>query len=201
MKDKLVGQTTAVLTGGFLAVQSERETRTFILAISLLLIIGIMFIWKPLDFFGKASKPEAVLLACGLLTGFLYGMTVENSLASPLVIERIEIQGRLSDWRIDDKIGQGTFILEDVYPGTKEHLEKKYHFRVYPEEDGVYMKGWDRVKPGDTISVTARLEHPKPPGTEGEFDLPLYYAVRGLGGTITAFGEAKVLEEGVPGFT
>ncbi len=201
MKDKLVSQAIAVLTGGLLAVQSEKEARIFILAICLLLVIGIVVIWKPLDFFGRASKPEAVLLTCGLLTGFLYGMPAENNIASPLLIERIEIQGRLSDWRINDKTGQGIFILEDVYPGTEERLGEKYSFRVYPEEDGVYMKGWDRVKPGDTILVTARLEHPKPPGTEGGFDLPLYYAVRGLSGTITAFGEADVLEEGVPGFT
>jgi competence protein ComEC len=49
------------------------------------------------------------------------------------------------------------------------------------------------------LRLTGKLEHPQSPGTAGEFDLPLYNAVRGLSGNFTARGEAVVLAPGKPG--
>lgn len=76
--------------------------------------------------------------------------------------------------------------------------EKEYRLKVYPNSEGVLLEGWENVRPGDVLRFTAKLEHPKPPGTPGQFDLPLYYAVRGLSGGLTSQGAAEIVTPGTP---
>lgn len=210
MKDKLVRLTTAVLSGGFIVVHTSREVRIFILAFFILLLVRLWFFWKPQDFLGRVYRPEVLLLACSIICGYLYGMTAEKLFTSPLIIEEIEVEGKLTDWMIDDLAGRGIFTVQGVTDATKvkrmaevtegSEVEpgRKYMVRVYPDNRGIFKEEWNRVKPGDRLRISGRLEHPKPPGTAGEFDLQLYNAARGLSGTITARGKVTLLEEGVP---
>lgn len=85
--------------------------------------------------------------------------------------------------------------------GPKEQVqydfeEKSYRLKVYPNLEGELPQGWENVQPGDVLRFKAKLEHPKPPGTPGQFDLPLYYAVRGLSGGLTAQGAAEIISPG-----
>lgn len=234
MKDKLIRLTIAVISGGFIAVYSPREARIIILAFFILLLARLWLLWKPKDFLGRFSKPEVLILVCSIVIGYLYGMTGDRLIASPLLIGKIEVEGKLKDWVIDDSGGRGTFIVQNVLKlttgveatktteltETTELAEttgalkkltatemtetlagRKYSLRVYPDKGGVLREGWDKVKPGDRLRLGGRLEHPKPPGSAGEFHFPLYNAVRGLSGTISARGEVLLLEEGTPGIT
>lgn len=76
--------------------------------------------------------------------------------------------------------------------------DKEYRLKVYPNSEGEPLEGWEKVQPGDVLRFTAKLEQPKPPGTPGQFDLPLYYAVRGLSGGLTAQGTAEIVTPGSP---
>lgn len=231
MKDKLSRFIAALLIGGFLAVYSPQEVRIIFLAFFLLLLFRLWFWWKPKDFVGRLSRPEILLLVCSLAVGYVYGLSAEKSLAEALVIEEVQIEGRLKDWVQNESSGQGILLIRkaEVIKKTLELQEKrepqelrevqkqqglgdaqegqeqqgglgaKYALRVYRDKSGFFPEGWETVKPGDLIRITGRLEHPKPPGTKGEFDYPLYNAVRGLSGTLTARGEVQILAEGNPG--
>lgn len=199
MKDKLMWQAAAVLLGGFTAVQCKHEFRIWVLAFFILLLCRLRVLWKPKDFCGRLYKPEIFLLACGVVIGYFYGMTADKALAPPLVIQEITLEGELREWSIAGNTGSGFFIVEDTGKNTIYPLGRKYAIRVYADATGHFSPGWELGTPGDRIRVTGKLEHPKPPGTAGEFDLPLYNAVRGISGTVTAKGEVIILEEGVPG--
>lgn len=192
MNDRLLRLAAAVITGGFITVNLDRDVRIFLAAFFLLLLLRIWFLWKPSDFVGRYVRPEVILLACSVLAGALYGFTGDRLLAEPLVIEEIQLEGKLTDWVSGDIGGRGVFRTE---------AGLKYTLRVYPDYSGEWKKGWREVQPGDLITFTGRLEHPRPPGTEGELDLPVYNAVRGLEGTVTARSELMVLAEGEPGIT
>ncbi|HHV65125.1 MAG TPA: DNA internalization-related competence protein ComEC/Rec2 [Peptococcaceae bacterium] len=206
MKDKLSKLLAALLLGGFLAVYSHSEVRILILAFFLLLLFRLWRWWKPQDFVGRLIRPEILLLACSLVVGYVYGLNAEKSLAEPLVIEEITIKGLLQDWVRDQSSGRGVLAIEELQGrlggqserGGQVGLGAKYTLRVY-QKNGLLPAGWESVRPGDLIRITGRLEHPKPPGTPGEFDLPLYNAVRGLSGTITTREEVQVLAKGNPG--
>jgi len=196
MRDKLIRQALAVIIGGVLAVYCGQGVRMWILAFFVLLLGGLYLWWKPHDFLGRLVKPEVIMLFCSIIIGFFYGMSAEK-LSEPLVIKEVQLEGRLSDWILDDSGGRGIIILDRDQLETEYPLGKKYSFRVYPDSQGVLKDEWKLVQAGDKIRVTGKLEHPQAPGTEGEFDLPLYNAVRGLSGTITTSGEAVILERGV----
>jgi competence protein ComEC len=205
MKDKMTRPAIAVILGGFLAVYSPHEVRIFILAFLLLLLARCGLFWHPKDFFGRICKPEIILLVCSIVIGYFYGLTAERMIAPPLVIERIELEVKLTNWIIDDNVGRGTLKVQQIIKMNEEtrvkadQLGKKYALRVYPDAEGQFKGGWKGVKPGDLLRLTGKLEHPQSPGTAGEFDLPLYNAVRGLSGNFTARGEAVVLAPGKPG--
>jgi len=199
MKDKLMWQAAAVLLGGFTAVHCKYEVRIWVLAFFILLLCRLRLLWEPKDFCGRLYKPEIFLLACSMIIGYFYGMTADKALAPPLVIQEITLEGELGEWTITENTGSGFFIVEDTGNNKIYPLGRKYAIRVYADGAGHLPPGWESGTPGDRIRVTGKLEHPKPPGTAGEFDLPLYNAVRGLSGTVTAKGEVIVLEKGVPG--
>lgn len=218
MNDKLTRQTSAVLIGGFIAVHNPPDARILILVFFILLLVRCCFLWKPADFYGKIMRPEVLLLIFGIIVGYTYGLTADKALAEPVRIENIQLEGTLADWTINDIQARGVFVIRKVYKpagfqgfidkAEKEEISlqdvnsklgKKYSLRVYADNNGAFQEGWDIVKPGDLIRFSGTLEHPKPPGTPGEFDFPLYNAVRGLSGSISARGEAFLLEEGKPG--
>lgn len=222
MKDHLIRPAIAVLLGGFIAVCVPREVRIFILAFFLLLLFRLWFLWKPRDFFGRMVRPEVLLLAVGVVSGFLYGMTGDKLIAPSLTIGKIQLEGKISDWKQDKTVARGEIVIErvlgspeaqiveegtgsiekiEIGDGTESFGNRKYSLRVYPDSQENYPEGWDQVKPGDQIRINGKLEHPKPPGTAGEFDLALYNAVRGLRGSITAKGEAFLLVQGIPGIS
>ena len=200
MKDKSVLISSAILAGGLFSVHSNVEVRILVLAFILLIIIHFWFFWKPLDFYGRLSKPEIMMLMCALLVGFLYGFTAERSIPSPLIEDRIKVEGRLTDWTTEERSARGIIVLDTVVSEKQisAQIGRKYNLRVYADSKGNLSESWSGVKPGDKLSFTAKLEHPQPPGTEGEFDLPLYNAVRGLSGSLTARGGAEVVEKGSP---
>lgn len=201
MKDIFVRQVLAVLAGGFISVCGSKDARVWMLLFCVVLLAGTVFVWKPGDFAGRTYKPEVILLSCSLFVGFLYGIPAENRIATPLVIENVAIEARLIDWSLDKEASQGQIIL--AYAGQNADLlsGKKYNLRAYPNDQGNYTEGWDTIRPGDLITLTGRLEQPKAPGTDGEFNLQLYNAVRGISGTITAKGKVQIVEAGTPGFT
>ena len=202
MKDKLVRQSAAVLVGGTLSVWTQMEVRISILAFFLVLIIGLWFFWKPIDFYGRMCRPEVLLIICGLIVGFVYGFQEEKKIPPPMLIDSIKIEGRLTDWIVQESVARGIIKLERaIYSGEEpipEKLGKRYSIRVYPDSTGIIQESWLSIKPGDKIGFSAKLEHPKAPGTIGGFDLPLYNTVRGLSGTVTAQGEVALLEKGLP---
>lgn len=203
MKDKLVWQVSAVVVGGALGIGTDMEVRILILAFFLMLLIRLWFLWKPIDFYGRLRRPEVLLLICGLVIGFLYGFHEEKNLPSPVIIESIKVEGRLTDWVLEERTARGMIKLDSAVIATADNnmiegLGKKYTVRLYPDSKGIFEEIWLNIKPGDRITFVAKLEHPKPPGTVGEFDLPLYNAVRGLSGAVTVRGEVRLLEQGVP---
>ncbi|RNC29918.1 MAG: ComE operon protein 3 [Candidatus Dichloromethanomonas elyunquensis] len=198
MKDPLLRRAAAVVCGGFIAVQPKQEVRIWILAFLVLLFIRLWFLWKPSDFWGKMYKPEISFLAAGILIGFIYGMTAERIIAPPLLIQEIELEGKLEQWKMDQAEAEGVILLENT-PQYAEGLGQKYAIYVFADSKGQFHQGWDIVEQGDRIRFAGRLEQPQEPGTEGQFNLPLYNAVRGLSGSITAKGNAILLNKGVPG--
>ena len=200
MKDKQEWISSAVLVGGSLSVHSAVEVRIWVLALLILEMIRLWFFWKPVDFYGRFTKPGIILLLGALLVGFLYGTTTYKSMPSPLVADGIKVEGKLRDWVVEEGAARGIIYLENVFAEkqTAAEIGRKYNLRVYAENSGNLSESWLNINPGDRINFMAKLEHPQPPGTLGQFDLPLYNAVRGLSGSITARGEVKLLEEGNP---
>ncbi|NLI92418.1 MAG: DNA internalization-related competence protein ComEC/Rec2 [Peptococcaceae bacterium] len=199
MKDQFMRHAAAILLGGFIAVQIKQEVRIWILAFFVLLLIRV-FYWKPADFWGRMNKPEIFLLSAAILIGFFYGMTAERIIAGPLIIQETVLQGKIEDWSIDHTVAKGIILLQNdkqIHKG----LGERYSIRVYTDSRGTFGQGWEVVKPGDRIRFAGRLEQPKGPGTAGEFDVPLYNAVRGLSGLVTAKSEVTVLEKGEPGIS
>ncbi|NLP43354.1 MAG: DNA internalization-related competence protein ComEC/Rec2 [Peptococcaceae bacterium] len=214
MKDRLARPAVAILCGGWAAVWTSLEVRLFLLAFFALMLFRLWLIWKPEDFYGRIVKPEILLLIAGVIAGFIYGMPADKYIAEPLNLTNIEAEGKLIHWQIDQDLLRGTFEIQNLKLATekaKDTVEsqisaadfsgKKYILRVYPNSEGHWAQGWLKVKPGDTLKLSGKLEQPKPPGTAGEFDFTLYNAVRGLSGSITARGDVTVLVEGKATFT
>ncbi|MGI5901561.1 MAG: DNA internalization-related competence protein ComEC/Rec2 [Desulfitobacteriia bacterium] len=195
MRDKLTRPAVAIILGVVMAVYCKQEVRIWVLALLILGFWGLIAFWKPKDFWGKISRPEVLLLAVGVLSGFLYGLSAEKIILKPYIQKNIQVEGCLSTWSIDQQSGQGIIVLDEQF--RKEFsLGDKYTLRVFPKSDRGYEKGWEQVQAGDRLRIRGKLEHPSRPGTKGQFDLPLYNAVRGLSGTITATGEVLILERG-----
>lgn len=154
-------------------------------------------LWRPRDFWGLSFRPEIWILATGMIIGLLYGYTGSMTLERPLVLNRVQITGELTDWNVNENEATGIFKILD----QTDLEEKKYRLKVYPNAKGELPEGWQRVQPGDVLHFTGKLEHPKPPGTTGQFDLPLYNAVRGLSGGITAQGDVEITSSGKAPFS
>ncbi|MGI6451374.1 MAG: hypothetical protein ACOX3R_14270 [Desulfitobacteriia bacterium] len=106
-----------------MAVYSPQEVRIIFLAFFLLLLFRLWFWWKPKDFVGRLSRPEILLLVCSLAVGYVYGLSAEKSLAEALVIEEVQIEGRLKDWVQNESSGQGILLIRKAEvikknPGT-----------------------------------------------------------------------------------
>lgn len=202
MKDRMVWQSSAVLVGGLFSVWTNMEVRIWILAFFLLLMIRLWFLWKPVDFYGRLCRPEVLMLVCGLLVGLIYGFQAEKSIPTALIIDNIKIEGRLTDWNVEEKTARGVIKLDRaVYSdetSITENLGRKYTLKVYADSRGTIGECWLGIKPGDKVAFSAKLEHPKRPGTVGGFDLPLYNNVRGLSGSLTPSGEVVLVDKGVP---
>ena len=182
------------------------------------LIVGI-WLWKPKDFFGSEYRVEILVIASGILVGLLYGYTGNLSIERPIVLNQIKVRGELLDWTTSEEGSSGRFKilepipLEPIYDKTNngktskendknlksiDFCNKEYRLRVYPDQEGKLPNGWQKVQPGDILEFTAKIEHPKPPGTKGQFDFPLYYAVRGMSGTLTAQNDVEFVSLGKP---
>lgn len=209
MRDIWVRRFTCLLAGGALGVTTPEGLEILIFFILFLLGIRLGF-WRPRDFFGQLRKPEALILAVGFGAGVLYGFTGHFELEKPLMLNRVQVSGVLQDWNKSADSSTGVFQLKEIDTGTQEissldssiNLKGKvYNLRVYPDRSGNFSENWSRALPGDELKFEARLEHPKPPGTMGQFDLPLYYAVRGQAGNLTALGEAELITLGQPPYS
>lgn len=216
MRDLWTRRLASLLLGGMIGGFTPELMRWVVLGVFLLLVIRIG-LWKPRDFFGPSFRPEILILGLGFLVGIIYGMTGNAGLEKPLLINRVQVVGELTDWSMNEEGATGDFKildplsipetaltqLEKSQPSSpKEQAqlnfqEKKYRLKVYPNSEGELPAGWGNVQPGDVLRFTAKLEHPKPPGTPGQFDLPLYYAVRGLSGGLTAQGAAEIVSPGI----
>jgi DNA internalization-related competence protein ComEC/Rec2 len=198
MNDTWIRRSAALLLGGMLGAYSPEQTRIWVLGI--LVLIGVrLILWQPRDFFSKVFRPEILLLGASLLLGFLYGASADHLLPEPLVLDRVEIVGLLEDWnRLEDK-AVGTLRVEETVQGAD--AGQTYRLTVYADNLGEIPGEWKRVQPGDHVSLTARLERPKPVGTLGAFDLSLYYGVRGMSGTLSAKGDVVIISAGEPSLT
>lgn len=204
MRDLWSNRYLSVILGGAGAVFLPSAARLWVLGLIILLLLRL-WLWHPQDFSGHLSKPEIILLAAGMAVGFVYGLTANLSLPKPVTIDRLSLSGVLEEWRqgedgfsgivrikhVDEEVMQSIFGFADIEG-------RKYVLKVYPGSDGSYPEGWKRVQPGDELSLSARLEQPRSPGIKGGFDRRLYYAVRGLSGSLTAKGEVELVAVGKP---
>ncbi|MGI1657648.1 MAG: ComEC/Rec2 family competence protein [Desulfitobacterium sp.] len=209
MRDAWVRRLCALLIGGLIGVYTPKTMWWIVLGLFLWVLIRIV-LWKPQDFFGPSLRPEIFILCASILVGFVFGQTGKHDLAPPLTISQAHLVGELRDWSINDEGAVGIFeILEPVpiqasisqegtleNPRATDFLEKKYRLRVYFDSEGNLPEGWEGVRPGDKVGFTGKIDQPKSPGTPGQFDYPLYYAVRGLSGGITFQGEVELLTPG-----
>ena len=189
MKDKLTCLAASVIIGGAACLYCPQEIRILGLIIFILLLAGLYYFWQPKHFFGRFNKPYLLMLILGFIIGFFYGMSAEKAFAQPMKLDNAHLEGRLSAWSLDETGGRGILVLDN---------KLKYSLRVYPGSKGVLPEGWNDVRQNDRISFSGKLEQPQLPGTEGEFNYPLYNAVRGLSGTITTKGKVMLLTKGVP---
>lgn len=196
MRDIWIRRYSFLLAGGLLGVLTPEIMRIWLFAVLVLLGLRLWF-WRARDFFGKLLKPEIMILAAGFLIGVLYGFTGNSGLEQPLMLNNVQITGVLEDWNKTADGATGVIKVEDADLGLegsgREAIGKTYRLRVYAESEGNLPEVWSRTLPGDTLRFKARLDQPKPPGTLGQFDLPLYYAVRGQAGSLTARGDAELL--------
>lgn len=205
MRDIWVRRASALLVGAALAGVLPESVAPWVLALTLLILIKV-WLWQPRDFFGVIKRPEILLLIISLAIGFLYSYSGNLSLPGQKVVDSIQVGGTLLDWNpgsADNSGASGAFKVErvsaapEVEAGLADIAGKKFHLTVYPGKNNKLPKGWESVRPGDVLTLTARLEYPKPSGTPGGFDLRKYYAARGLSGSLTA----KKLVSMVPGNT
>jgi len=207
MKDPWIGRASALLIGGLSGAYLPEQARLYVMGV--LLLVGIrLVLWRPRDFFGRVFRPEILLLGASLLLGFLHGALADRNLPEPIILDRVQFVGQIKDWNLSEDMIVGIVRAEEGEGGTlkgtgdaraghrQEFQGETYRLTVYADKFGQIPGEWKRVQPGDRVSFYARLERPKPVGTPGAFDLRLYYAVRGLSGTLSAQGDAILLSAG-----
>ncbi len=212
MKDSWIGRSAALLIGGLSGAYLPEQVRLW--AFGVLVLLGVRLVsWRPRDFFGRVFRPEIFLLGASLLLGFVYGGLADRTLAEPIALDQVRIVGRIQDWNISEDKIVGILRVEEGVGGTsKEAVDvladplvglngQNYRLTVYADRLGQIPGEWKRVQPGDLVSFFARLERPKSVGTHGAFDLRLYYAVRGLSGTLSAQGDVVLLSAGESSLT
>ncbi len=205
MRDLWSNRYVSVILGGAGAVFLPPPARLWVLGLIILLLLRL-WLWRPQDFSGHLSKPEFILLAAGIMAGFVYGLTADLNLPRPVTIDRLSLSGVLEEWRQGEDAFSGIVRIKHVEKSGQGSTDfgfadiegRKYFLKVYPGSDGSYPEGWKRVQPGDELSLSARLEQPRSPGIKGGFDLRLYYAVRGLSGSLTAKGDVELVAVGKP---
>ena len=201
MKDPWIGRAVALLIGGLSGAYVPEQGFLWVLGIIVLLGVRLA-LWRPLDFFGRLFRPEILLLGASLLLGFVYGALANRTLPEPLTLKHVEIVGVIKDWNISEDKVVGILDVEETEGGELNNISNEtYRLNVYADKMGQIPGEWGRVQPGDLVSFHARLERPKALGTPGGFDLRLYYAVRGLSGTLSAQGDAVLLSAGEPSLT
>lgn len=190
MKDPWVARATVLLLGGLSGAYFPQAGSFWAMGILGLLGVPLIF-WKPRDFFGHVFRPEILLLAASLMLGFVYGSLADRVLLEPLSLDRVEIVGTIQDWSMADDRMVGLLCVEEG-----DLKGQTYRLSVYPDKLGQFSGEWQRIQQGDLVSFLAQVERPKAVGTPGGFDQRLYYAVRGLSGTIKAQGDVVLLLEG-----
>jgi competence protein ComEC len=203
MKDLWSRRAAALLIGGIGGIYLPAAAGFWVMGILLLLLIRLWF-WWPEDFWGRVYRPEIFLTAAGIIVGVVFGLTVPQQWPEPLTIKYIQLNGTLLDWSENAAKATGVFEVEGG-AGDQEIIAglrgQKYRLTVYPKPDGQLPSAWRQVRPGDYLRFAARLEQPRSPGTAGAFDLRLYYAVRGLQGSLTAQEEVTIAAQGAPPLT
>nr|WP_088188505.1 ComEC/Rec2 family competence protein [Desulfosporosinus sp. FKA] len=204
MRDPWVGRSAALLCGGLCAALTPESLRFWVFGVLCLLGLRLVLFWRPRDFWGKVYRPEFLLLAVTLLLGYMYGALTDRMLLEPLTLNRVEITGVLRDWNAGSDKSVGVLLVEKAVADSELREElggQSYRLVVYADKAGKVPGQWLGVQPGDRVEFFGRLERPKPVGTPGGFDLRLYNAVRGLSGTLTAQGDAKLTAFGEPSLT
>ena len=203
MRDLWTRRVVAFLIGGVGGTFLTIPVGLWVLGILGLLLVRIWF-WRPKDFWGRVFRPEVLLIAAGIVAGFIYGMTAQHEWPKPLSLNYIQLNGVLLDWSETPDKASGLFKVEDGR-GDQEILAglrgQKYRLTVFPSKEGQLPAGWKQVQSGDSINFAAKLEQPKALGTPGGFDLQLYDAIRGLQGSLTAQGEVTIVTQGSPSLT
>ncbi|NMA68876.1 MAG: ComEC/Rec2 family competence protein [Desulfitobacterium sp.] len=219
MKDPWIKPLTCILVGGLMGNFAQTGWWWLYLGLFVWLALGIYF------FFPQrlgVEKRGTLLILCGtIIIGFIFGLAGREAIPQPLELKQTQIVGELQDWFLTDNGAVGELaILEPPRGGSfpqlslggspekspEKNLEEslvgnKYRLRIYFDKEGNLPQGWDLIRPGDIIEFNGKIEHPKAPGTKGQFDYPRYYAVRGLSGTLTAQGEVKIIATGEPSIT
>ncbi len=220
MKDPWIGRASALLIGGLSGAYLPEQARLYVLGVLVLLGVRLVY-WRPRDFFGRVFRPEILLLGASLILGFMYGALADRNLPKPISLDHIQIAGQIKDWNLSEDRIVGIVCVEEgkggSLKGTKEGAKEGiaddladlrqalsgqiYRLTVYTDKLGQIPGEWKRVQPGDRVSFYASLERPKPSGTPGAFDPRLYYAVRGISGTLSAQGDAVLLSAGEASLT
>jgi competence protein ComEC len=190
MRDKLVIFLGAILVGGVVGGWGGLNA----LPIVLLLFVGIAVPFcRARGFFARWHREFFLFLMIACLAGYLSGATAGRLLAPALTLEQEEISGVLTDWWTDSAGAGGAISL------TTDGVVKNYALRVYGDGGELAAKGWEFLQPGVEVQFTGKIVQPALPKNSEEFNLPVYYAVRGQMGRITAQSAVTVGERGTPG--
>ncbi|MDR1605164.1 MAG: ComEC/Rec2 family competence protein [Gracilibacteraceae bacterium] len=194
MADDWVKFSLAIILGGALSVWGGPGLAPAGLALAAGMTAGVL-LWRPQSFWAYARRPLVLFLVLGFLAGFLCGVGAPRLLAPPLALARAPVEGRLLDWWVETDGGRGVIRLSGPAGADGGAMVGRvYDLRVWGET----AAGWTDLTPGDIISFSGDILQPEPPRGGGDFDAPLYYAVRGLSGKITARSAAAVVQDGRP---
>lgn len=174
-----------------------------------LILCGALSIGLIFGLAGREAIPQPLELKQTQIVGELqdWFLTDKGAVGQLKILEPprggISHQILLGD-NLEKNLGKnlGKNLERGIGKGLEESLVgNKYRLRIYFDKEGNLPQGWDLIRPGDIIEFNGKIEHPKAPGTKGQFDYPRYYAVRGLSGVLTGQGEVKILATGEPSLT
>ncbi len=143
------------------------------------LVLGLALVAAALAVFDRARWPLAVLAA--LLLGFGLAKLRENAVATPVLDRAVvaHLTGRIVS--LEPREQGVRVVLDEVRSGALEPA---------PLRVRVALRAGGDFRPGEWLSVTARLDSPPPPSEPGANDLGRSLFFQSIGAVGFAYGRA-----------